>query len=204
MKRIFVILICGSCLFSCQSINTLSPERIAIIPYSGHEQLIYGSSLNNMDTIQLLGFRKYLTAENTGTFKNKKLIEHYNLHYQYQNRSDSKKDSTELSGTYLVALTARETNLTIISFNIADKEKGYFFWNALNFDSIKSSSTSVLFLDNGVKLADVSRIKNLYNSNTQKLSDSTNISMIYWSLSKGLVGFVSGKNEIWKLKVQPL
>lgn len=178
-------------LSSCERTYTLSKKEKSIVVYKGSESLIFISDKQEQDTIKLDGFDEDFS--NVGSGLQKSNVEHYNLMCLVPYTLDA---DTHFIRTFLISLTARENGKTAVGFNILNDKRKYYFHNSIYVDSLYNLRPDSLSLKNKM-LTDVVAF-----TNKNKDHDSTNmsnLSKIYWSLSKGLVGYQLNNGENWKL-----
>lgn len=180
---------------SCRNVVNLNDSAKNFVIYKGSERLIYSSSSNNTDTILLLGYQNYFTTEKPKNGFGKFFIEHYDLiaSSNYIKTSGFKNVAAE---SFLIGVAARESKKVVISFNLVNPSKGYYFWNSFYFDSLSTFSDKDS-LRLGGEFGKLFMFKNLSKANyiTPK-----NIDRIFWSDSIGIVGYVLFSGEMFKLR----
>ena len=181
---------------ACQRVFTLQEQEKKLLVYKGFERLIFESDKGEKDTIDLLGYEDYFTTERTQS-RNKVKTEHYDLIGVHLDTREKLKD--HLRRTFLVALTARETKQTVISFNLNFPGKKYFFWNAIDLDSFFALEDTTLTVDGNI-FSDVVIIENMYEKEKALANKQYYISQVFWSISKGFVGFVFSDKTVWQVE----
>jgi hypothetical protein len=178
-------------LSSCIRTYTLSEKEKNIIVYKGTESLIFISDKQEQDTIKLDGFDEDFSTVSSGLKKSN--VEHYDLMCLFPYTQD--KD-THFTRTFLISLTARENGKTAIGFNILNDKRKYYFHNSIYVDSLYNIQTDSLDLNNKLLIDIVAFTNKNEDHDTTNIS---NLSKIYWSFSKGLVGYQLKNGENWKL-----
>jgi len=188
-KEIFLIALIILTASSCRRVSQLSQEDRLFIPYSGNEKLIFVSNHGGKDTISLSGFENYFSTEKPKGLSRNVNIEHYNLMYIFD--SGYKPLEEDASKTYFIGLTARETKEIIVSFNLQNPNRQYFFWNSLNIDTFRNNKNP----------EDTITIENKHKNETEgNTSSQSNIKKMFWINTKGAVGFTLSNGEVWKLQ----
>ncbi|MBO9200797.1 MULTISPECIES: hypothetical protein [Niastella] len=194
MKRVCAIIFVLTLLIlsACDSDSgrRLSINSKKFIPYKGHEWLIFKSDQGEKDTIKLSGYEDFYTA--VGSVSHYTNYETYRLNclWPLHNAGDSLK-----SKKYLISVSVAQTGKTDVSFSYDDWSKYYHFWSNEDLDSIYKRNKEVVQIGSNV-IADVVRIRN------QELGTSapTYMSIIYWSMTKGIIGFSLVNGTMWKLE----
>ena len=185
-KIILFVLIIG--ISSCSRTYKIDKEDFELIPYSGKENLVFKSSENEMDTIFLKGFNRYVTHTEQMTFFPDK-FEFYDLHCK---RSDPNYNRY-FDGKTFVQLVSSSENETFITFDI--KMKGSWFYgkgiySKSEFDSVPITK---LIINNKT----YNDVKIFESDGSYKKRDNYT-ERFYWSLSEGFLGLDKRETE-WRL-----
>jgi hypothetical protein len=179
-------------LSSCIPTYTLSEKEKNIIIYKGTESLIFISDKQEQDTIKLDGFDEDFSTVSSGLKKSN--VEHYNLMCLFPYTVD--RDSNFIR-TFFISLTARESGKIAIGFNILNDKRKYYFCNSIYIDALYDLKPDSLNVNNKPIYDIVALTNECEDDDTIKVS---NLSKIYWSFSKGLVGYQLKNGERWRLE----
>lgn len=180
-SKAFLLLFATMILFSCLRTYQVGDSDKKFIRYKGDEMLVFGND-QYYDTLRLRGFESFFT-------KTSDSISAYNTE-SYLLNYNSFKDSIYI--TFLVELTALRNNEVGISFNMHQRGKNRTFKRSIKLKEFENTCNQKFYLK-GVSLNDVAALRSKWNDTTSL------IQTLYWSKSKGLVGYALNDSTVFKL-----
>jgi len=184
-KIILFILILG--ITSCSRTYKIDKPDFDLIPYTGKENLVLKSSENEMDTIFLKGFNRYVTHTEQMVFFPDR-FEFYDLHCKISDPNYNRY----LDKTF-VQLVGSSDKETLITFEII--MKGSWFYGKRKYSKTEFDSVPITKLTINNKTYDDVKI---FESDGSYEKRDNYAERFYWSLSQGFLGLDKRETK-WRL-----